>query len=153
MSSSAADRFAPQLVAGAGDGIIIADGDGLILLWNSGAETIFGFPATEAVGKSLDLIIPERLRERHWEGYRATMRSGVTSYADRLLAVPAIRRDGSRISIEFRVTLLNDAAGRPEAIAAVVRDVTERWEADRELHRRLAELEARRSMQERSRAT
>lgn len=135
-------NLAQRLVAAAGDAIVVADPQGKILTWNRGAETVFGYPAAEAVGSSLDLIIPERLRARHWDGYHQTMRTGTTRYADDLLAVPAQRRDGTRISIEFRVTLLLGPDGTPEAIAAVIRDVTRRWEADRALRQELERLRA-----------
>jgi PAS domain S-box-containing protein len=133
--------LAVELLATAKDGVVIADQSGTVLYWNQGATEIFGYVAAEAVGASLDLIIPERLRARHWDGYATTMRTGQTSYADRVLAVPAIHRDGRRISIEFRVTLLGGDTGHPAAIGAVIRDVTTRWEEDRRLRTRLAELE------------
>lgn len=133
--------WADRLVAAAGDAIVIADPEGRILTWNKGAEATFGYRAAEAVGHSLDLIIPEKLRHRHWEGYQQTMQTGVTRYADSLLAVPAVRADGSRISIEFRVTILFGPDAKPEAIAAVIRDVTARWQADRELRRELTRLQ------------
>lgn len=129
-----------RLVAASGDAIIVADPDGRIILWNAGAETMFGYSADEAVGQTLDLIIPERLRARHWDGYHQTMRTGSTRYADDLLAVPGMRHDGTRVSLEFRVTLLADRDGRPEAIAAVLRDVTERWETEPQLRNELAQL-------------
>ncbi|HVX23411.1 MAG TPA: PAS domain S-box protein [Acidimicrobiales bacterium] len=134
--------LAPRLVEASGDAIIVADPSGCIVIWNRGATTMFGYEASEAIGQSLDLIIPPRLRARHWDGYHRTMQTGTTAYADRLLAVPGQRRDGSRLSLEFRVTLLTDPAGRPEAIAAVLRDVTERWENDRQLRHQLAQLSA-----------
>jgi PAS domain S-box-containing protein len=132
--------LAVRLVATAGDAIVIANRDGRIITWNQGAEAMFGYPAAEAMDASLDLIIPERLRGRHWDGFHQTMRTGETRYADDLLAVPAQRRDGARISIEFRVTLLPGPDGTPEAIAAVIRDVTSRWEADRALRQELERL-------------
>lgn len=132
--------LAERLVAAAGDAIVIADPDGRILTWNAGAETTFGYSAAEALGNTLDLIIPEKLRARHWEGYHQTMQTGVTRYADDLLAVPALRADGTRISIEFKVTLLAGPDGEPEAIAAVIRDVTARWQADKELRQELDRL-------------
>jgi PAS domain S-box-containing protein len=140
-TGGSAARLGAELLAKAGDAIVIADRDGRILAWNAGAEAMFGYPAGEAIGSSLDLIVPERLRERHWAGYRATMQTGHTSYGDRLLAVPAARRDGTRLSIEFRVTLLGDENARPTAIGAVIRDVTERWAEERRLRERLARLE------------
>jgi PAS domain S-box-containing protein len=141
MTDESAARLEAELFAKAADAMVIADRDGSILSWNAGAEAMFGYPAAEAIGASLDLIVPERLRERHWAGYKATMQTGHTSYGDRLLAVPAARRDGTRLSIEFRVTLLGEEDGRPVAIGAVIRDVTQRWAEERRLRERLAQLE------------
>jgi PAS domain S-box-containing protein len=135
-------RFAGRLIEASGDAIIIADPAGRVVAWNQGATSMFGYDADEAIGQTLDLIIPERLRARHWDGYHRTMQTGTTAYADRLLAVPGQRRDGTRLSLEFRVTVLTDPSGRPEAIAAILRDVTERWEADRQLRSQLAQLTA-----------
>ena len=129
------------LLNSASDAIIATDRDGLITFWNPGAERIFGFTAGEAVGRSLDLIIPDKLRDRHWDGYRRVMQTGRTEYHGRTLAVPALRADGSRISVEFTVTLLPDGDGGVAGIAAVMRDVTAQWEERRALNRRVAELE------------
>src|SRR6185437_16947449 len=96
----------PAFVDAAADAMIAAGADGRIIFWNPAATRIFGFTETEALGQSLDLIIPERFRARHWEGYRHVMATGVTSYGQRLLAVPAMRKDGQRISIEFSIALL-----------------------------------------------
>lgn len=135
------------LVAAAGDAIIVADPGGMIRLWNPAAERVFGFTAGEALGRSLDLIIPERLRTRHWAGYREVMRTGRTRYGADVLRVPALRKDGQRISIAFTVALLQ-ADGRVTGIAAIVRDETSRWEEEQQMQRRLAELEGRRSRAE-----
>lgn len=123
------------------EGVIFADRQGMVRLWNRAAETMFGYSADEALGQSLDLIVPERFRARHWDGYRHVMATGVTSYGQRLLAVPAMRKDGQRISIEFSIALLKDERGEVTGAAAVIRDVTARWQAERELKRRLAALE------------
>jgi PAS domain S-box-containing protein len=131
-----------QIVDYAQDAIIVADAEGTIRLWNSGAETMFGHSAQEALGQSLDLIIPERLRERHWKGYSTTMTNGITRYDRQVLAVPAIRKDGSRISIEFTILLLRDENGKLLGPAAIIRDVTARWERDKKVNERLVELEA-----------
>jgi PAS domain S-box-containing protein len=133
----------PSLVQAAGDAIIVADTDGKILLWNPAAERIFGFTAEEALGHSLDLIIPERWRHRHWEGYQRVMRTGQTRYGTEVLRVPALHKDGRALSIAFTVALLQAGDGGIQAIAAIVRDETTRWEEERALRRRLAELEAR----------
>ena len=130
-----------QIVEKAADAIIFADRDGIIRLWNSGAESIFGYPAAEALGEPLDLIVPERLRDRHWEAFHKVMATGITKYGAELLAVPAMIRDGSRISIEFTIVLLTDEAGDPLGTAALIRNVTERWQREKELKKRLIELE------------
>ncbi|GBD13607.1 Sensor protein FixL [bacterium HR24] len=138
------DDLAQRIVAEAGDAIIVADREGTIRLWNRRAEEMFGYPVAEALGQSLDIIVPERHRQRHWEGYRRVMATGETKYGrGELLSVPAVRRDGSRISVEFTITLLKDAAGQVEGVAAIMRDVTERWQQERALRDRLAELESR----------
>src|SRR5437764_7749377 len=126
-----------QIVDGAGDAIVFADAAGTIRLWNAAAERMFGYPAVEAVGASLDLIVPEKHRPRHWDGYARVMRTGQTKYGGELLAVPAVRRDGSRISIEFTVTLVRDGDGAVQGIAALIRDVTARRNADTTLRQRV----------------
>lgn len=135
------ERLCQQIVDNSQDAIIFADRDGTIALWNSGAETMFGYSADEALGHSLDLIIPERLRERHWKGYSQSMITGITRYDRQVLAVPAIRKDGSRISIEFTIVLLRDEKGELLGPAAIIRDVTTRWERDKTMKERLTTLE------------
>ena len=131
-----------QLVAAAGDAIVAADPQGRIVLWNPAAERIFGFSRAEALGQTLDLIIPERLRARHWEGYDKVMRSGETRYGSEVLRVPALRKDGRPLSIAFTVALLKRGDGTVESIVAIMRDDTARWNEERTLKKRLAELEA-----------
>jgi PAS domain S-box-containing protein len=135
--------LAQAVVTEAAEAIVVADPAGDILLWNEGAERLFGHPASDAIGKNLDLIIPEKLRQRHATGYEQTMATGYTRYGDKLLSVPAIHRDGHRLSIEFSVALLRDDAGRIVGISAIMRDVSERREAEKALRVKLAELEAR----------
>jgi len=132
----------PAFVQAAADAIIAAGADGRIFFWNPAATRIFGFTETEALGQSLDLIIPERFRARHWEGYRQVMETGKTKYAADVLRVPASAKDGRALSIAFTVTLI-DAGDRGRIITAIVRDETTRWNEERELKRRLAELEER----------
>lgn len=136
------EELSHRIVAESQDAIIYADSEGVIQLWNSGAEVMFGHPAATAVGQTLDLIIPENLRGRHWEGYDRVMGGGETKYGRELLSVPGIRADGSRISLEFSIAMLHDAGGQVAGIAAVLRDVTERRQVDRELRQRLAALES-----------
>ena len=131
-----------QLVSRIGDALVVADAEGAIRLWNPAAERIFGFSADEAFGQSLDLIIPERQRGRHWEGYDKTMETGQTRYGTSLLRVPALHKDGHTLSIGFTVAMLTDEAGKVQAIAALIRDDTTRFNEERALRKRLAELEA-----------
>ena len=131
-----------QIVKEAHDAIIMADREGIIRLWNRGAEMVFGFPPHEALGQSLHIIIPENLRERHNQGYRQVMQSGRSKYASELLAVPALKKDGTRISVEFTLILIRDHHEQILGAAAVIRDVSARWEKDRDRQRRLADLEA-----------
>ena len=130
-----------RLVHNLADAVVICDAAGTIRLWNAAATRTFGWTEAEAVGASLDLIIPERLRTRHWDGYHRVMETGTSSYADRLLEVPALRKDGRPLSIAFTVSLLTRPDGSVVGIAAVIRDDTTRWEERRQLRRELAELQ------------
>jgi PAS domain S-box-containing protein len=134
--------FYRRLLLETSDGILFADADGIIRFWNPGAERIFGFVAHEALGQSLDILIPENLRARHWQGYDETMRTGATRYGSGdLLAVPALRKDGARISVEFSIIPFRDEAGVMIGMGAVMRDVTRRFEELKALRKRLAEAE------------
>jgi PAS domain S-box-containing protein len=122
------DGVLAQLVRVLADAVVIADPQGIIVLWNDAAANLFGWTAAEVTGKTLDLIIPDRLRARHWAGYRRVMETGHTEYGTRLLEVPALHRDGHTFSIAFTVTLLtHPGEQRPDAIAAVIRDDTARY--------------------------
>jgi PAS domain S-box-containing protein len=121
--------------------ILFADREGKIRFWNHGAETMFGYGAEEALGQSLDLIVPEKQRPRHWEGWTRVMASGVTKYGSDPLAVPALKKDGSRISIEFNIILLRAPTGELQGAAAMIQDVTARWQQQKEMRARLAALE------------
>ena len=131
-----------QLVAAAGDAVIVSDPGGLITVWNPAAERMFGFPAEEALGQSLDIIIPERHRKRHWDHYGKTVETGVTKYGHELLRVPGLHKDGRNLSIAFTVGLLTGDGGAVTGVLAVVRDETTRWAEEKSLRQRLAELEA-----------
>lgn len=136
------DRLLRQMVDNAPDAIVISDQKGVIRYWNSGAETMFGYTAAEAVGKSLDLIIPENLRGRHWEGYWRVMATGETKYKTGLLSSPGVRKDDTRISLEFSMVLLRDEGGVMAGCASIMRDVTERWKKEKELKERLSVCQA-----------
>jgi PAS domain S-box-containing protein len=128
------------------EAVVYSDREGIIRLWNRGAEAIFGYRQEDALGHTLDLIIPERWRARHWEGYRTVMLTGVTRYGQELLAVPASRSDGTRISIEFSIILPTDRDGKVLGAVAIVRDVTTRWKQEQILRKRLGAAEVAASM-------
>ena len=135
--------LAERLLDGSPDAILICDPAGMVRYWNAAAERIFGFPVTEVLGESMNLIIPERFRARHWAAWEATMKTGITRYGGgQLLAVPALQKNGRQISIEFFIQLVKDAGGLIEWVVAVVRDVTERYRHEKEQRARLRLLEA-----------
>jgi len=131
-----------QLVEAVGDAIVVCDANGAITVWNPAAERLFGFAESEALGQSLDLIIPERQRQRHWDGYHKTMQTGQTRYGNDVLRVPALHKDGRALSIAFTVAMLFSAEKKVTAIIAIIRDETARFSEERSLRKRLAELEA-----------
>lgn len=131
-----------QIVEGAPEAVMLADRQGIIRLWNAGSASLFGYSAEEALGQNLDLIIPEPMRNRHWEGYHRVMATGKTVYGTKLLAVPAMHRDGHRISVEFSIVMVRGAEGEVAGVATIMRDVTERWNKEKALKERLAELKA-----------
>ena len=130
------------VVAAVGDAVVACDAAGAIVVWNAAAERMFGYPAAEAMGQSLDLICPERLRARHWEGYHKTMATGITRYGHDVLRVPAINKAGESMSIAFTVAMLFSPEQKVTTIVSVIRDETDRFTQDRALKKRLAELEA-----------
>lgn len=133
---------AAALVASMADAVMVCDAQGLIMLWNPAAERMFGFTEADALGQSMDMIIPQRQQKRHWDGYHKTMQTGITKYGHDLLKVPALHKDGHTLSIAFTVSLLLAADGSVKGIAAVVRDESERFAQDRETRKRVADLEA-----------
>lgn len=130
-----------QLVECVGDAIIVADAHEKIVLWNPAATRIFGYLEEEALGNTLDLIVPERQLQKHNEGYSHSMETGTTRYGTSLLKVPAKHKDGSMLSIAFTVGMLFDAAGKANGVVAIIRDETERFAQDRALKKRLSDLE------------
>lgn len=142
MNEPVVEQLCREIVAASPDGVVYSDRDGIIRLWNHGAEAIFGFSEQEALGASLDLIIPERLRQRHWDGYFKVMESGESSYGHRLLAVPALHRSGRTLSVEFSIILHRDASGAPRGVSAIVRDVSERFEREKKLRAELEQCRA-----------
>lgn len=142
MANHDIDKLSREILSLAPDAILFADDKGIIQLWNRGAEMIFGFTADEAIGQSLDLIIPERLRAVHWAGYYRVMETGETRYGKDLLSVPALHRDGHQLSCEFSIVMLKDDAGKITGIASIMRDVTERWNREKALKEQIATLQS-----------
>jgi PAS domain S-box-containing protein len=143
MTSTLLD-LATRILDDSPDAIVVCDAVGRIRRWNRGAQRVFGFSPAEAVDASLDLIIPERLRTRHWAGWHTAITAGQTRFDDgQILAVPALRKDGSLISIEFSIQFVKDRKGHVEAIVAIIRDVTERYSRDKALRAELKALQVR----------
>ena len=132
-----------QIIENSQDAILFANREGIIDLWNSGAEAIFGYTKEEVQGKSLDLIVPEKLRQRHWDGYQKVMKTGKTRYGKELLKVSAIRKDGTSISVEFTIVLVRNQRNEIIGTAAIIRDATERWKQEKELKQKIKLLESR----------
>ncbi len=131
-----------QLVEAVGDAIVTSDASGTITLWNPAAQRMFGYAESEALGQSLDIIIPQRQQQRHWDGYHKTMETGLTKYGNDVLRVPAVHKDGHTLSIAFTVALLYTPDKKVSAIVAVIRDETTRFAEERSLRKRLMELES-----------
>jgi PAS domain S-box-containing protein len=136
------DTQLAALVRSLADAVIIADAEGTIVFWNDAATRLFGWTPAEAAGQTLDLIIPERLRGRHWDGFHRVMATGVSAYGTKLLEVPAASKNGDALSIGFTVTLLHHPDATVSGIAAVIRDDTERWQQRRALRAELDSLRA-----------
>ena len=131
-----------KLVNAVGDAVIAADASGAIIFWNPAATRLFGYAQDEAMGQSLDLITPQRHQKRHWDGYYKTMQTGKTKYGHDVLKVPAVHKDGHALSIAFTVALLHSPDLKVSSIVAVIRDETERFAEERNLRKRLTELES-----------
>jgi PAS domain S-box-containing protein len=133
------DDLASRILDDSPDAILICDRAGTVRFWNAAAERVFGFRTTEALGASMNLIIPESLRARHWVGWEAAMNTGITRYGEgHLLAVPALHKDGRRISIEFSIQFIKDVDAQVKWVVAIIRDATERYVRDKALRAQLA---------------
>ena len=111
--------------------VILADREGLIRAWNRASEALFGFTAQEVVGRSLDVIIPEHLRQAHWDGYNRSLVSGETKYSGRVMTTRAVHKDGRKLYVDFSFAMLKDASGAVVGAMATGRDITERYVAER----------------------
>jgi PAS domain S-box-containing protein len=129
------------LVAEAPDAMIFADRDGVIRVWNSRAEAVFGYPNAEVIGGSLDVIIPERLRSAHWQGFRRAIATGNEKYVGKVLTTRAAHKNGSKLYVDLTFALIRAEAGTVIGSLAIARDCTERYLSDKALHARVSELE------------
>ncbi|MGE5669205.1 MAG: PAS domain-containing protein [Betaproteobacteria bacterium] len=133
--------LAKAIVDQAGEAVIFAARDGTIRLWNRGAESIFGYAATEVLGTSLDVIIPERLRKAHWEAFDRAVNSGATKYGDRVLTTRSMRKNGDKLYVDLSFGLVKASDGSVLGAYAIGRDCTARYEAERALRARVAEFD------------
>jgi PAS domain S-box-containing protein len=125
------------------DAVILADRDGVIRVWNAAAESVFGFSASEAIGQSLDLIVPERFREAHWTGYDRALAAGDTKYRGKAMPTRSLRKDSDDIYVELTFAIVHDDAGQVIGAMAQARDISERWAREREQRQRMREMEQR----------
>lgn len=130
-----------ELIHTLGDAVVIADANCNIIYWNPSSERIFGFSAEEVLGRSMDMIVPERMRQRHNDGYAHSMKTGTTQYGTKTLTVPALHKSGVSISIAFTVSMIFDDNNVATGVAAIIRDDTERFQKEKALQKRIAELE------------
>ena len=130
-----------QLIHAMGDAVVVSNEDGKIILWNPAAEQMFGYTEAEALGKNLDIITPDRFRQRHWDGYHKSMETGTTKYGKQTLRVPAVHKDGHTLSIAFTVAMLYDEHQKVAGVAAIIRDETLRFQEEKELKKQLLDLQ------------
>ena len=137
-------QLCEALVEHAPDALIYADREGAIRVWNAGAERIFGYAASEVLGTSLDVIIPERLRRAHWDGFRKALETGQPKYdAGRVLTTRSARKSGERLYVDLSFSLIRNRDGTLTGALAIARDCTARYQQERELQARVSELERR----------
>ena len=141
-AASVTTELALAMAEQAPDAIVFADTEGAIRFWNAAAERVFGHTAADVLGKSLDIIIPERFREAHWKGYERAVRERATKYVGRALATRASRADGGRIYVELSFSVVLDADGAVAGILSHARDITERFEREKADRKRLAQAAA-----------
>ena len=143
MTASGQTGLYRALIENLADAMIFTDRDGLIRVWNSGAEAVFGHRADEIIGKSLDVLIPDRLRSAHWAGFDTAMETGQLKHGRQSMTTRSVHKDGSDLYIDMSFALVRDDNGVVLGAVAVGRDVTDRFKAERDARKRLAELEAR----------
>ena len=141
MNLPVSSELTEMLLEQSPDAVVFADRTGTIHLWNTAAERIFGFKKADALGASLNIIIPENLRDAHWVGFRRALAERVTKYTGQSLPTKALRSDGASIYVELSFAIIMDAGGTVQGALAHARDITERFEKERAVRKRLRELE------------
>jgi PAS domain S-box-containing protein len=123
------------------DAIIFVDTKGVVRFWNESAKAVFGYSADEALGRSLDLIIPERLRRAHWDAFQRAIEIGQTKLGRQAFATRAVHKDENRLYVELSFAVVKDMAGTVAGALGIARDITSRYVSDSALRERLSELE------------
>jgi PAS domain S-box-containing protein len=111
--------------------MIFADLEGVIRTWNAAAADLWGHSREEAIGQTLDLIIPERFRDQHWTGYDRALGDKATKYKGQALITRSEKKDGSTMYVELTFAIVLDDAGAAVGALACARDATERFERER----------------------
>jgi PAS domain S-box-containing protein len=142
MSTSEHVDLGRELVEQVADAMIFADRDGLIRVWNAAAEAVFGYSAQEVTGRSLDVVIPERLRSAHWSAYDAAIATGRMKHGRESMTTRSAHKDGSVLYVDLSFALVKDGSGEVLGSVAMARDITKRFLAEKESRQRIAELEA-----------
>jgi PAS domain S-box-containing protein len=142
VSTSEQPGLFQALIEQLADAVVFADRDGLIRVWNAGAESVFGYSAHEVLGRRLDVLIPERLRSAHWAAFDAAIETGLMKHGRESMTTRSIRKDGSDLYVDLSFALVKDSSGHVLGSVAVARDITSRFRTDKESRKRIAELEA-----------
>jgi PAS domain S-box-containing protein len=141
MSTTEQTNLPEALIEHLADAVIFADRDGVIQLWNPGAQAVFGYPADEVLGRRLDVLIPERLRPTHWAAFDAAVDTGKMKHGRESMTTRSVHKDQSDLYLDLSFALVKDANGHVRGAVAVARDITSRFRAEKEARRRIAYLE------------
>ena len=136
------ENFSADILQCMPEAMIFADLDGIIQRWNPGAETVFGFTAAESIGQSLDMIIPERMRKAHWDGYNKAILRGGTIPGRTSMVTRSLHKSGEQIYIDMSFAMVKDSAGNMLGSLAIARDATKRFLEEKSLRKQLNELTA-----------
>ena len=128
---TAAAPLAELILEQTAEAVVYANRDGVIERWNAAAVAMFGYTAAEAIGQSLDLMIPERLRQAHWRGFNAAMANATLRLGGHPTLTRGAHKTGQKLFIEMSFALVLDGAGAALGSVAVARDVTARVERER----------------------